>query len=71
MYTNLILFIFTVFFALKYLRIFVYMKGNKFYFYNRTELFCKVFDIEIKQTRPVICKFSMPYNIEEKLIITL
>lgn len=71
MYTNLILFIFTIFFVLKYVRIFIYMKGNKFYFYNRTELFCNVFDIEVKQTRHVTCKFSMPYNIEERLIITL
>ena len=68
---DIVIFFFVSLFVLRYLRIFIYMKGNKYYFYNRNELFCKIFDIEVKEVKPVTLRFSTPYIIEERLVITL
>ena len=68
---DIVIFFFVTLFVLRYLRIFIYMKGGKYYFYNRNELFCKIFDIEIKEIKSVTLRFSAPYIIEERLVITL
>ena len=71
MYDYIISFISIAIFLLFNLKKVIYKKCGNYHIYSKDEIFDKFFGIEIKEVKPVTLKFSMPYIIEERIVITL